>query len=81
MQIGRSAQKYFHRLDRPTQKRMRKKLADILREPFAVLHSKPLSSSDKRSARVGCYRILFIVIDMVVLITDIDARGDVYKET
>ncbi len=77
--MRKSALKYFEHLDQPTQRRVRRKLSSIALDPFDVQHSKPLLSTEKRSARVGSYRILFLVTEAIVLVTDIDCRGDVYK--
>ncbi len=79
IQMRKSALKYFEHLDRTTQKRVRSKLSAIASDPFDVQHSKPLLSTEKRSARVGSYRILFVVTETLLLVTDIDGRGDVYK--
>lgn len=79
VQMRRSAQKYFEHLDQTTQKRIRLKLAAIARDPLDILHSKPLVGNDKRSSRVGDYRILFLVTSDLILVTEIDGRGDVYK--
>lgn len=77
--MRKCALKYFERLDKPTQKRIRQKLNDIAGDPLNILHSKPLVGVDKRSSRVGPYRILFLITETIIVITDIDARGDVYK--
>ena len=79
VQISKAALKYFQHLDQTTQRRIRKKLSEIAADPMDVRYSKPLLSTEKRSARVGGYRILFLVTNAIVLVTDIDARGDVYK--
>jgi mRNA-degrading endonuclease RelE of RelBE toxin-antitoxin system len=79
LEMRKSALSYFERLDQPTQKRVREKLQTLLTDPMNIQHSKPLAGADKRSSRVGSYRILFLVTDEVILITDIDSRGDVYK--
>ena len=79
VQVVKAARKYFERLDQQTQTRIRKKMLAIAEDPFDVQHSKPLTGSHKRSARVGGYRILFLVADETLVVTDIDVRGDVYK--
>jgi mRNA-degrading endonuclease RelE of RelBE toxin-antitoxin system len=79
IQMRKCAFKYFERLDQTVQKRIREKLSDIASDPMNIQHSKPLVGVGKRSSRVGTYRILFLITETVILITDIDARGDVYK--
>lgn len=79
LQIRKEALKYFERLDSSLKERIRAKLRQICADPFDVEWSKPLVSTDKRSTRVGAYRVLFIVVENVVLVTDIDSRGGVYK--
>jgi mRNA-degrading endonuclease RelE of RelBE toxin-antitoxin system len=58
--------KYLKRLDRATQERVQKKLLEVAADPFDARSSKPLVSKDKRSSRVGDYRILFLVTDTEV---------------
>ena len=74
IQMRKSARKYFDHLDQPTQQRIRRKLSSIADDPFDVLHSKPLIGTERRSARVGGYRILFLVMETLILVTEIDAR-------
>jgi mRNA-degrading endonuclease RelE of RelBE toxin-antitoxin system len=42
----------------------------------------PLEGSDKRSARVGKYRILLLIIKEknALVVTEIDSRGQVYRK-
>jgi mRNA-degrading endonuclease RelE of RelBE toxin-antitoxin system len=77
--MRKTAHRYFENLDKPTQQRMREKLNAIASDPTDVKHSKPLLGCDRRSARVGRYRILFLVSDCELFVTDIKPRGDVYK--
>ena len=73
--------RYFGKLDKPTQKRIKEKLIELSEEPFSAKHSKPLHGVDKRTARIGKYRILFQVIDNNTLrVVDIGPRGDIYKD-
>lgn len=71
--------KYFERLDKSTQRRIKEKLEQIADEPQNPRFSKALQSHDKRTARVGGYRIIFQIIDNTLRVVDIGARGDVYK--
>jgi mRNA interferase RelE/StbE len=72
--------RYFEKLDKPTQKRIKKKLAELADEPYSAKHSKPLQGVDKRTARVGGYRIIFQVTEKILRVVDIGARGDIYKD-
>jgi len=37
------------------------------------------AGTDKRSARVGGYRILFLILENKLLVADIESRGQVYR--
>jgi mRNA-degrading endonuclease RelE of RelBE toxin-antitoxin system len=80
--ISQSAQKYVSQLDAATRKRIKDKIIELARDPFNIRISKPLRNSDKRSARVGSYRILFIVIpgDNVLLVSAVGPRNQIYRE-
>jgi len=80
--ISQSAQKYVSQLDATTRKRIKDKIIELARDPFNIRISKPLRNSDKRSARVGSYRILFIVIpgDNVLLVSAVGPRNQIYRE-
>lgn len=71
--------RYFEKLDRPTQKRIKKKLEQLAEEPYSAQHSKPLHGFDKRTARVGGYRIIFQIVGEMLRVVDIGPRGDIYK--
>jgi mRNA interferase RelE/StbE len=71
--------RYFDKLDKPTQRRIKKKLEQLANEPLSAAHSKPLHGFDKRTARVGEYRIIFQVVDEKLRVVDIGPRGDIYK--
>lgn len=78
-QISKTAFKYIQSLDKPTQARIKEKILELCRFPFDIRLSKPLVASDKRSARVGAYRILFVVIEDTLLVADVGPRGQVYR--
>jgi mRNA-degrading endonuclease RelE of RelBE toxin-antitoxin system len=67
------------KLDAPTRKRIVEKLQSVAADPLDSRNSYPLQGTDKRSARVGGYRILLLICDPVLLITDIESRGQVYS--
>lgn len=79
--ISSEALKYLERLDRNTAKRIVEKIQAIAKEPFNFRLSKPLRASNKRTARVGDYRILFVVESDTLLVSDIGPRGNVYRDT
>lgn len=55
-------------------------LEEIAKEPLSAAHSKPLhGGQDKRTARVGGYRIIFEVTGETLRVVDIGPRGDIYK--
>lgn len=77
----KSAAKYLEALDATTKARIKKKIAEVAAEPDDLRHSYFLTNSEKRSSRVGKYRILMLIIDGTLLISDIDSRGQVYRNT
>jgi mRNA interferase RelE/StbE len=77
------AERYFARLDRPTQRRIADRLDELAVDPFDPAISKRLQNrAGLRSARVGGLRILYQVheTDELVRIEDIGPRGQVYRE-
>lgn len=77
--LTKNASKTLAALDVPTRKRVNEKIEAVASDPFNPNHSYPLQGTDKRSARVGGYRILLLICDPVLLITDIESRGQVYS--
>jgi len=71
--------RYFEKLDKPTKKRIKSKLEQLAKEPRSAEHSKPLHGVDKRTARVGDYRIIFQIVGEALRVVDIGPRGDIYK--
>lgn len=72
--------KYLKSLDKPTQNRIAEKLREIANDPTDLRLSYPLTSSEKRSTRVGRYRILFLLDPPILLVSDIGPRGQVYRK-
>lgn len=72
--------KYLNSLDKPTRKRIKEKLAALAEDPTNIRLSLPLSSSDKRRARVGGYRILFTFDSETLIVSDIGPRGQIYRK-
>jgi len=79
IQITATPLKYFNKLDKPTQDRIRRKLEEIAENPFDSRLSYPLTANDKRSTRVGAYRILFRVDHQVLEVAEIGPRGQIYR--
>lgn len=77
--IARSANRYLEHLDRPTQERVRGRLRDIAVEPENFRFSEPLKNSFLRSAHVGGLRILLHIAGNQLRVTDIEPRGQVYR--
>jgi mRNA interferase RelE/StbE len=75
-----AARKYLESLDRSTAKRIVEKIHGLAKDPYNFRLSKPLRSSNKRTARVGGYRILFVVEADILLVSDIGPRGQVYRK-
>ena len=79
-QLSSDAVKYIKALDQPTRKRIADKISELAADPFNIRVSKPLKNSDKRTARVGSYRILFIVLEKVLLVSDVGPRNQIYRK-
>lgn len=79
IKILATPKKYFESLDRATQKRIQAKLDAIADSPHDVRLSKPLVGVEKRTARVGDYRIIFIVQEPDLIVVDIGPRGQIYR--
>jgi mRNA-degrading endonuclease RelE of RelBE toxin-antitoxin system len=80
IKIAGTPARYLQSLDKPTRKRIKEKLLQIAENPQDLRLSYPLTSSDKRSARVGQYRILFKIDSNAVLVVHIAPRGQVYRK-
>lgn len=79
---ARQAENYLKKLDATTRKRVREKVAAVAADHSDPKNSYPLEGSDKRSARVGKYRILLLIIKErnALVVADINSRGQVYRE-
>jgi mRNA interferase RelE/StbE len=73
--------KYMKSLDKPTRIRIKEKLSKIAEDPTNLRLSYPLTASEKRSTRVGSYRILFRIDTKLLVVTDIGPRGQIYRKT
>lgn len=89
IRIADDAAKYARLLDGQTKKRIARKLQQIAEDPLSIRLSKPLQSSEKRSARVGAYRILFVLVpnpdpdrigELMIVVKEIGPRGQVYRD-
>ena len=59
--LAREAEKILDRLDRPTEQRIRARLAQLADDPFDTRLSAPLTEREGlRKSRVGGWRILFM---------------------
>jgi mRNA-degrading endonuclease RelE of RelBE toxin-antitoxin system len=78
--LSADALKYLERLDRNTARRIIDKITALSKDPYNFSLSKPLRDSNKRSARVGDYRILFVVEADILLVAGIGAGGQGYRD-
>jgi mRNA interferase RelE/StbE len=82
VRITHEAEKILDRLDRPTEKRIRERLAHLADDPFDPRLSTPLTDRRGiRKSRIGGWRVLFTVnrdTSRIYVIT-VDTRGQVYK--
>jgi mRNA interferase RelE/StbE len=79
IKITSTPAKYLGNLDRPTRDRIVQKLNSIAANPEDSRLSKPLQVSSKRCTRIGRYRVLFTIEDDSIVVSDIDSRGQVYR--
>ena len=81
---SREAESYLRRLPKDVAARIFRRVRQICDDPFDLSLSKPLRGrlANRRSSRIGDYRILFEVIndELVVLVIRVGPRGDVYKD-
>jgi len=82
IRLSRRAEAYLGRLDRQTEDRILKRLAELRDDPYGP-YSKPLKNSGgQRSSRVGSIRIIFSV-DTEILTIEINTiapRGRAYRD-
>lgn len=80
--LAKDAAAYFSSLDATLRRRIKDKLAELALDPFDIRTSKPLRGSDKRTARVGSYRILFLVDETkaAIVVAAIGPRGQIYRD-
>ncbi len=80
VRLGKRSANYLESLDAPTRKRVKEKLKAIAENPTDLRLSKPLTGDNRRSARVGKYRILLLIEGDVLLVSAIGSRGQVYRD-
>ena len=82
VRLSRRALRYLQRLGTQDQRRISKKIDEIIDAPTEPSVAKPLSGAEGlRSARVGGWRIIFSVDEgqKVIRIAQIGPRGQVYR--
>ena len=84
IRFTRDAEKYLNALDRPTQRRIHTAIRGLLENPpRGDIKALVSYSDDRKRLRVGKYRIMFRFNQEgdieILLILDINSRGDVYK--
>jgi mRNA-degrading endonuclease RelE of RelBE toxin-antitoxin system len=77
IQIAKQARKYIENLDRKQRERLTSELRELAKDP--LLNSKPvMGSPPKRTFRVGGLRVIFTIVDRIIIVTMIRPRGEVY---
>jgi mRNA-degrading endonuclease RelE of RelBE toxin-antitoxin system len=73
---------YLKNLDVATKRRVHEKVAEVAADYLDPKNSYPLEGSEKRSARVGKYRILLQIFKdkNVLVVAEIASRGQVYRD-
>jgi mRNA interferase RelE/StbE len=82
IRLSHRAARDLDRLDKPTQKRMLRRLEQLAEDPYGPRISAPLSGvGNLRKSRVGAWRIIYQVTDdpKIVFVVMIERRGQVYK--
>jgi len=82
LRIARHAERYLRRLDRPTQDRIMRRLAQIAENPRGQYTKLLTNAAGRWASRVGGWRIIFTIDDeaRVVDVSVIDPRGEVYRD-
>jgi mRNA interferase RelE/StbE len=81
VRVARSAARYLERLPSDAQRRIIQRLDQLAEDPFGA-YTKPLEGpGDRRSSRIGGWRIIFTVDrdQRFVDVSDIGPRGQVYR--
>lgn len=76
--LSPSAAKYLEKLHNPAKERIKKALRKLEEEPPRG-DIKSMTGRDGYRLRIGDYRVLFDVIDSVIIVYDIGPRGQIYK--
>jgi mRNA interferase RelE/StbE len=82
IRLSHRAQRDLDRLDKPTQKRMMRRLEQLAEVAYDPRLSAPLSGvGDLRKSRVGAWRIIYQVVEEpnILFVVMIERRGQVYK--
>jgi mRNA interferase RelE/StbE len=82
IRLSHRAERDLDRLDKPTQKRMMRRLEQLAADPYDPRLSGPLSGvGDLRKSRVGAWRIIYQVAEgpKILFVVMIERRGQVYQ--
>jgi len=80
LQFSSQARKFLKNLDDLNWKRITNKIKDLREKPFPQEAKRIKGRKNKTfRIRVGDFRILYIVQENLLFISDIDKRGRVYK--
>ena len=82
VRLSHRAERDLDRLDKPTQKRMMRRLEQLAEDPHDPRISAPLSGvEDLRKSRVGDWLIIYTTKERerIVIVVMIERRGQVYK--
>ncbi|NKB87086.1 MAG: type II toxin-antitoxin system RelE/ParE family toxin [Acidobacteria bacterium] len=82
LEIARIAERYFDRLERATQQRLRAAIEELTEEPRPRGCRKLQGYDDAYRIRVGRYRVIYSVDDqeVIVLIVKLGHRRAVYRK-
>jgi mRNA-degrading endonuclease RelE of RelBE toxin-antitoxin system len=79
LSIDKPAFKFLQHADIDTFERIFNALINICTEVSKVDVKRLAGRGGERRARVGKYRIVYIIDDDAIIVRDIDSRGQVYK--
>jgi mRNA interferase RelE/StbE len=80
IRLSNRAERDLDRLDRPTRKRVDRRLEQLAEDPFDPRLSAALTNQGElRKSRVGGWRVIFKVEGTDVFVVTIERRGQVYQ--
>lgn len=82
LKLSKDSEKFLKKVDKVTQKRVKKALFEIMESPYSATNITKLTGQDSYRKKVGNIRIVYDVVneELIVHVINIDYRGNVYKK-